>query len=730
MVLITVLLFSGSIAQENLFAVNIENPIFITDHGTFKQVSYQGTQIIISNSDSLLVKTNFTEMSVPDIKSDEKQIKIKTAGTTYFFTNENSKLNISSIKNIPFYFQDMCNKTFKEKVDLFNSDELQNLVRDFSYENLMDSKSCDEEKSAKLNRSLKLAVTDIKSCLESPENVKLISQSKTSEYMLDNLILKIYQLVLPETTPKALGIKCDKISDKNMGYFKDGNPSLINIDMHKIDNEAKAIAEKAQKQSGGTMIAEFNKAKANLTNEVITEEILHYANANDFNTFKNKICEETIKSKDTEKIKKYKEACANQSAMSDETVTCIQENQIKVIKNVCNSGGSKSEAKDLSDVILNCISENKFEIYKSSDLKLKNKIVDENSNGDSENDLETTTRSGQRVTAENARATSTQQNVKLNSENTGITIKDMPATSSQSFAQLMQRTTLSNKTGQTYQISANSPYGQQVKQVVNDYKKSEYALTTKLNTALSSVQSTALAANSPTGSTKSALSGSRSPASTNTTSEKLSASSLASVTKNSLKASAMKGTEQLNAVNLRTGSAATASQSVNDSAKSATTTNTATPNTTTATAKLNNATTSTADSEPTTNNANTGSSQNRNAGLGISAAGNDGPTRSIASTNPVSNYPGTNSYSLQAGLTKSVQTLKTFTSLTGEKYTQIKKYYSDPQFNEQLKRNRISILMKNNSTNKYINYGYNYKDAEKVFEDNGSILQIKSAQLK
>jgi len=278
-----------------------------------------------------------------------------------------------------------------------------------------------------------------------------------------------------------------------------------------------------------------------------------------------------------------------------------------------------------------------------------------------------------------------------------VTQSDFTQPSDADYSTLTSQTVAGTTTGQAYTVPANSNFGQTVQNTLNSFANSGNTLTNKLNTAVAAATTPAVANTTTlaaTGSTNTTTGSSYAPTSTTNITTVPTTSS--DVNTNSRMPATVDESGTFTGTTGKQVSGSGPSE-MGGGKGSSTTSRTATGQV-----------------------ANTKAVVPQSGGAGASGGGSSSGGNGSTVSTPQKN--GNTTQASGSDMVKTIQSLKAFNTVTGGQYQEIKKYYTNPQFQNLLQTYDMRIMVKN-ASGQYVAIGVDSKKAKKVFNDDGQILK-------
>lgn len=295
--------------------------------------------------------------------------------------------------------------------------------------------------------------------------------------------------------------------------------------------------------------------------------------------------------------------------------------------------------------------------------------------------------------------------------NQTVTASDFTQPTDSDFAKLVSATTPNTQDGKAYTVSANSDFGKVVQNTMNSFAKSGNTLTTKLNSAISATTPTAQAT------TNSLASNSVTSPNTSTTSSKvtLSPTNAKTDTFATNVNSRMPATEEPTITLKRLPSTSGQASAVAGTKKN--------PELGSGANTAFTKSTITGSMQTTGGNSNQNLNANGNSTNSQNTASNSDSTTNSRSPASINTANRTSQSADGQSLVKTIQSLKNFNSVSGGQYEEIKKQYTNPQFQNLLQTFDMHIKVKS-PNGQDIKMGIDEKIAKKVFTDDGQNLKL------
>lgn len=656
----SILFLNAFFIKEIVLANTEDNLIRIIDSNYYRKITYKNQHLILNkmqndiyymsiNSSQFYSTNNITEYNF-EVESKTKFHKIK-------YINKQA-LYFANKKAVHHAYLDttVCNNDLNSLGIKFNSGDYYSIVESLKLTKLFDSTCSLDQKNeiTKLIKPMFLGEGDsLTKCFNNPQVAKLLGDKQLNKYMtiIYGNYFKLIESVTPDYSP--IEISCDLKTNSLALLDQNTNPKKVSLNM----------------------------TLANDTNGKLDKEKLKNTLAHEFFHHFQPVIEENDPTKasciNEEFTKAFTELCKNADVKLDKEKNLLSNNIIlnfptdEKIKNNCKASYSKEMKSESSEVLR----QNSLGGAKGTGALAK----------EQSQLAQTNTQQAAAV------QTKLQQTVKAS---------DFTQISNETFNTLASAVAPNTQEGKSYTVSSNSDFGRTVQSTMNSFANSGNKLASKLNTALATANTPALASTVNT----------RSIASTNTatTSEKVSLTTTQSLSKS---ASAIQQFAANQEAENRTATPTTATTTTTTTNSTPTKTVSdnqgvsavAAVNTSRSLAASNNASLVTNDSPSTSGSVSPTTTKNSRMPAAITTK--TAPTLKNQDNNTLIN---------------TIQSLKAFNTVSGATYEQVKKQYSNPNFKNLLQTYDIRIVTKN-SSGQFITLGTSGK-AKKVFTDNGKTL--------
>lgn len=662
--------------------------ISVTDFKFYRKIYYKKNQLLIYKNTAIQNIFFLSDKNQQDYTKRGSQvllnIKIDSAQSNYKIGYLNNKLQFS-LKQKVTYFENIstsqCAKNLEENFLKLSSRSILRSIQSVNVAGLADD-TCNDEQKQKLSLYLSDMLTtenawlskcysneSVKKLIDTDPNYLNYTGSVYSKYL--NLVQKI------NDGEKPIQISCKISTPGKLGSFDEtSKPEKISFDWANLSKQA----------GSDSKLPDSIKA-------TLGHELFHYG----------------------EQMQTPENASVS---------TCINESYAKMFTDICtdtkisrllevNNQKSTLTIPTSEQIVAACSKESKQ--TKSIVSSFDNTIASASQSGAA---LSAGVVGSGQLPIANASAQQTQQTNAAIPKELGKTISqsDFTQPSDSDFATLASNTKAGTTEGKAYTVSANSSFGQTVQKTMNAFANSGNTLTNKLNTAVAAATNTAQATTTTftsTGSNKTTTSTTGStyiPTSTSTTSKNTQTNDASNTT------ARMPANAEDNSGNYTgaTGKTSLGTSGQPSEMGGGTSTGGSNNSFSTGSGNLGN-----------TNSGKGGAAQAPNAGGSSGGGGGSGGASSVGGSSAA---PALNQKSAEqkraedSEVVKTITSLKTFNTVSGGQYQEIKKHYNNPQFQNLLKTFDMRIMVRN-PAGQYVGIGVDSKKAKKVFNDDGQVLK-------